>query len=276
MRALYTDAKRFLLKSIPSPQRNEILDSYLELPDSSADPVKMPELFERLLISAQNANMKSSVIGGSIDGVHNLGRVLFKFDPNKTLKAYAGAPDKLLSDIIKELQPRGKIRKEPGIIWPRYCKTILSAASFFSQFGSGEEFYHWTSLFYSSKKAMPALPMIIAEEIEGIGYPLACDFLKELGFVEYGKPDVHVKEIFVGIGLCDENPSPYQVQKVITKIAESAKVSPYNVDKLFWLIGSGKFYRHENLGKSGKIGSLKQAYIDHVNDCQLGAGADCD
>lgn len=265
MKALYADAKRFLLKNIPSQQRKEILDSYLELPDGSAEPVEIPVLFERLLSSAQNANMKAGVIGEAIDGVKNLEKVLFKFDPSRTLRAYAGAPEKLLEDIEKKLRPRGKVRKEPRSIWPKYCKTILSAALFFSQFESGEEFYRWANLLYGNKKTMPALPMIIAAEIEGIGYPLACDFLKELGFVEYGKPDVHVIDIFVGIGLCNEKPSPYQVQKVITRIAESAKVSPYNVDKLFWLIGSGKFYRHENLGKGGKIGSLKQAYIDHVN-----------
>ena len=50
------------------------------------------------------------------------------------------------------------------------------------------------------------MPLILAAEIEGIGYTLACDFLKELGFIEYGKPDVHVIEIFVGIGLCPPKP----------------------------------------------------------------------
>lgn len=265
MKELYADAKRFLLKKIPSPQRKEILDSYLELPDSSTDPVEMPVLFERLLSSAQNANMKTGVIGDSIGGVENLGKILFNFNPEKTLKKYKGSPETVLKDIETRLRPRGKIRKEPNSIWPRYCKTILSAASFFSQFHDGKEFYQWANLLYGNKKAMPALPMIIAAEIEGIGYPLACDFLKELGFVEYGKPDVHVIDIFLGIGLCAKNPSHYQVQKIITRIAESANVSPYNVDKLFWLIGSGKFYRHHDLGKAGKIGSLKQDYIDHVN-----------
>jgi len=119
---------------------------------------------------------------------------------------------------------------------------------------------------------MPALPMILAAEIEGIGYPLACDFLKELGFVEYGKPDVHVIDIFVGIGLCKPKPSPYQVQKTITKIAEAAGVSAYNVDKLFWLIGSGKFYKHEHkqLGKNGHIGRMKEEFIVRVNSWPSG------
>ena len=107
--------------------------------------------------------------------------------------------------------------------------------------------------------------MILAAEIEGIGYPLACDFLKELGFINYGKPDVHVIEIFVGIGMCQPKPSPYQVQKIITQIATESNTSSYNVDKIFWLIGSGKFYKHEELWKNGLIGQMKEEFINSIN-----------
>lgn len=265
VKEIYNNAKLFLLERIPSKQRNEILDDYLELPDGSAEPVEKCILFESILRSAQNANMKTGVIGDSIDGVHRLGKILFDFDPERTLEAYAGRAENLLSDIENKLKPRGKFRNEPRSLWPKYCKTILSSATFLSQFQSGEEFYQWANLLYRNQKTMPALPMIIDAEIEGIGYTLACDFLKELGFIEYGKPDTHIIEIFIGIGLSEGKPSPYQVQKIISRIAESAKVSPYNVDKLFWLIGSGKFYKHTHLGNGGKIGSLKQEYIDYVN-----------
>ena len=74
MEHLYIEAKKFLLNKIPSEQRIEILDSYLELPDRSTEPVSIPELFERLLKSAQNANMKSGVIGKAIGGVTNLSK----------------------------------------------------------------------------------------------------------------------------------------------------------------------------------------------------------
>ena len=266
MQAIYDDAKQFFLEKIPSEQREEILQSYLERPDASAEPVDMPELFERLLRSAQNANMKVAVIGKSVGNVHNFGKVLFDFDVAKTLEEYSGKPAKLLSDIEKKLKPRGEIRKEPKSIWPLYCKTILSAASFLSQFKSGEDFYQWINLFYENKQAMPALPLIIAKEVDGLGYPLACDFLKELGFIEYGKPDVHIIKIFSGIGLCDKKQGPYMIQKIIVKIADAANVSPYNVDKLFWLIGSGNLYNHKFLGKDGKIGKFRQEYIDHVTE----------
>jgi hypothetical protein len=42
----------------------------------------------------------------------------------------------------------------------------------------------------------------------------------------------------------------------------NAGVTPYNVDKLFWLIGSGYFYDDPHVGKRGKIGSQKKAFIE--------------
>lgn len=265
MRKTYSRAKTFLVKQIPSTEAKNILETYLELPDKSNEPVAIGKLFARLLSSAQNANMKAGVIGGSIGGIENLGKALFLFNPNKVEKAFANDPDSLLKHIVKVLKPRGLIRNTPRSIWPQYCKTILSSAAFFGQFKNGKDFYDWANHLYQDRRSMAALPMIIAAEVDGIGYPLACDFLKELGFVDYGKPDVHVIEIFVGIGLCEQGASPYHVQKVISQIASAAGVSSYNVDKLFWLIGSGKFYNHPHLGNDGLIGRNKEKFIAEFN-----------
>lgn len=83
--------------------------------------------------------------------------------------------------------------------------------------------------------------------------------------MNYGKPDVHVIDIFVGIGLCEQGASAYHVQKIISQIASEAGVSSYNVDKLFWLIGSGKFYEHTELGNNGLIGRKKEQFIAEYN-----------
>jgi len=265
MRETYSKAKNFLVKLIPSSNAINILETYLELPDKSNEPVEISELFARLLSSAQNANMKAGVIGGSIGGIRNLGKALFSFNPNEVEESFANDPDGLLEHIVEILKPRGQIRKTPRSIWPKYCKTILSSAAFFGQFKNGKDFYDWANHLYQDQRSMAALPMILAAEVEGIGYPLACDFLKELGFVNYGKPDVHVIEIFVGIGLCEQGASPYHVQKVISQIASAAGVSSYNVDKLFWLIGSGKFYNHPNLGNDGLIGRNREKFIAEFN-----------
>jgi hypothetical protein len=266
MRSTYLTAKKFLIRELLIPSAAEIVESYLVSPDQINVPVPISELFERLLSSAQNANMKAGVIGGAIGGIHNLGKVLFNFDPKKVEDTFAGDPYHLLKVIVESVHPRGQIRTTPRSIWPKYCKTILSAAAFFTQFNNGEDFYTWANHLYGDPRSMAALPMILAAEIEGIGYPLACDFLKELGFVNYGKPDVHVIEIFAGIGLCPNGASSYQVQKVISKIAEASEVSAYAVDKVFWLIGSGKFYNHPDIGNAGQVGRKKAKFIAEFNN----------
>ena len=187
MRRTYSTAKEFLIRQIPSTDAKRILESYLALPDKSNEPVEVNELFARLLASAQNANMKAGVVGGSIGGIDNLGNALFSFDPSKVEKSFANNPGGLLEHIVKVLKTRGLVRKTPRSIWPKYCKTILSSAAFFGQFRDGEDFYDWANHLYQDQRSIAALPMILAAEVEGIGYPLACDFLKELGFVKLWK-----------------------------------------------------------------------------------------
>ena len=77
-------------------------------------------------------------------------------------------------------------------------------------------------------------------------------------------------DIFIGVGLCPERASPYHFQKVISRIADAAEVSAYAVDKLFWLIGSGRFYNHPEL-KS--IGRKKAKFISEFNGNHAAAQA---
>jgi hypothetical protein len=127
----YDKARKFLIDLIPSNNANFILEHYLSLPDKSQSPVSLEELYFCLLTSAQNANMKAGVIGGSIGGVEKLAVVLFDFNPKKVTDAYGDNSDQVLSEIEAKLKPSGKIRKTSKSIWPKYCETILSAARFF-------------------------------------------------------------------------------------------------------------------------------------------------
>ena len=262
MRKLYRHAVSFLLKRIPHPSPQLVLNDYLGKTDESAGTTSLSDLFRRILSSAQNANMKAGVIGGSIGGFTNLGIALFKFNPARVNRKFSGDPISLLEHIRTTLQPRGQIRTTNKSIWPKYCKTILSTATFLSQFKDGDDFCAWANHLYLDERTMAALPLIISSEIEGIGYALACDFLKELGYTNYGKPDVHVKQIFAGLGLCQSNATPYQIQKIISMIANAAGVPSYDVDKVFWLIGSGKFYKHPQMGKKGYIGRMKKSFVE--------------
>lgn len=50
--------------------------------------------------------------------------------------------------------------------------------------------------------------------------------------------------------------------KVTVKMAEVCEETPYKVDKVFWLICSGRFYNEE--AENGEIKPIKKKFIDEV------------
>ena len=50
--------------------------------------------------------------------------------------------------------------------------------------------------------------------------------------------------------------------KAVARVARHAGVTPSNVDKLFWPIGSGYFYDNPQIGFDGKIGRRKKRFIE--------------
>ena len=77
-RAVYALAKDFLLQAgAGKGVTPELIEKYLHL--SAPRPGGLPGLYEHLLESAQSANMKASVIGGSIGGGGDPGRVFCGF-----------------------------------------------------------------------------------------------------------------------------------------------------------------------------------------------------
>lgn len=74
-----------------------------------------------------------------------------------------------------------------------------------------------------------------------MGFVLACDALKELGYEEYPKPDLHLRDGCKALEL--SNGRDITTFKAIRKLAESCKVAPYKIDKMIWLVCSGSFYK---------------------------------
>ncbi len=84
--------------------------------------------------------------------------------------------------------------------------------------------------------------MLLSAEIDSLGFALACDFLMGLGYQDFCKPDVHLKTMFFELGLT-RGRGDYEVFKAVTRVASNVGVRPFNVDQIFWLIGSGNFWR---------------------------------
>ncbi|MEO5776672.1 MAG: hypothetical protein ABIQ27_07185 [Flavobacterium sp.] len=222
-------------------------------------------IFKRFCETAQNKQMSVKVIGNSIGGVEKLSPILFDFNPHKVAAKYSSLDAFHLFEEIKlKLNPSGKVRDTKKSLWPLYCKTIIDSAHFLANFKTINDFYEWAHFYTNDTRSKPALPLMISIEISGIGFPLACDFLKEIGFEEYGKPDVHIKEIFKALNIINPNEKStlkqdYEALKAMDRIAKLNNVSTYAVDKIFWLIGSGDFYR-SNI----KIGQNRSKFIEKV------------
>jgi hypothetical protein len=241
-----------------------LINKYLNPLTIKPRPISKQGIYQRILESAQNANMKAGVIGRAIGGVSKLSTVLEDFNTEAVLKKYSDGWEAILDDIVEQLHPRGEIRRTPRSIWPHYCQTILSAANFVEQFSSADDFFSWVDFFDRDDRARPSLPMLLSREIEGFGFALSCDFLKELGYVNFPKSDVHLRDIFTALNLCQNKSDDYMLFKAIIRLAGHANVSAYNADKVFWLIGSSYFYDDRQIGNNGRIGSYKQKFIEYA------------
>jgi hypothetical protein len=260
-KAAYVLAKDFLLRSGANKGVTlELIENYLRL--STPRPDTLAGLYKRVLESAQNANMKASVIGGAIDGVGNLRPVLCDFEPALVLEKYRSGWEDVLDDIVEQLKPRGSVPRTSRSIWPRYCRSVLSGARFLSQFSTADDFYRWVDFFDEDERARPALALLLAHEIDGFGFALACNFLMGPGYENFSKPEVHVKESFGALGLCAQGAGDYELFRAIARVARNASVTPYNADKLFWLIGSGYFYDDPHIGNNSRIGRHKKEFIE--------------
>ena len=261
-RKAYELAKSYL-PSLKIPGVTQaLIEKYLNPLSLNSKPTSKEQLYCRILEHAQNANMKSEVIGGSIDGVDKLASVLYGFNPKAVLAEYGDNWQMVLDHIVKELNPRGQVRRTPQSIWPQYCRTILSAAEFIEQFASAEDFFRWIDFFDRDDRARASLPMLLGHKIEGFGFALSCNFLKELGYIKFPKPDVHLHDIFTALELCENGNDNYQLFKAIIRVAIHSNVTPYNADKVFWLIGSGYFYQDPMIGSKGRVGSHKKDFIE--------------
>lgn len=262
-RLAYALAREYLLAlDVPGLTR-DVIEAYRS-PDNESRPETLAQIYLHFLVTAQNANMKPGVIGGAIGGAEKLGAVLCDFEPLAVVEKYGADTDRLLDDIVDQLLQNREIRRTTRSLWPQYCRAALSGAQFLAQFSSAEAFYEWVDSFDRQDERCAALPLLLSKEVHGLGFALACDFLKELGYTNFAKPDVHLRDIFLALSLCDPTADDYGVFKAIVRVARHCATTSYEVDKMFWLIGSGYFYRHENIGNRGRIGSRKQAFIDYA------------
>jgi hypothetical protein len=195
--------------------------------------------------------MTAPVLKAGIGEVENLRTVLCDFDPTAVVRKYESG-ERIFEAIRISLQnggiygdSRGKIRDDRKAIFPKFCRSCLSAAEFLSNFQTAGDFYSWAALFnVEDDDIRMALPKVIHRNVKGLGFALSCDFLKEAGFEHFGKPDTWIVYLFQKLGLSEKDSPAEQVLLDLFRVARHARVTAFEVDKTFWLIGSGRFHYH--------------------------------
>lgn len=247
---IYSEAYKFLQQKVAPEVLNRELDYY-----TTYKPASIKEIFRRMVDSLKNKQGYLNFIAKTDD----MKEILCNFDPKQVLDTYENDWQKLLTAYKTTFGSRYKIDPtNKRNAWLMFSRGVLSCAKFLSAFHSVEEFDAFVRSFFFNEYTIAALPMLLDKEIFGYGFPLACDFLKELGYTNYGKPDVHLKDIFIQTGIVDTD-SEYEIFKQIVRIGHLVNREPVIVDKVFWLIGSGIF-NESNI----KIGRQKEKFITHV------------
>ena len=247
---IYKNAEEFLDEITPSELRGE-LEKYFN-PEKKFKSKN--DILCNLLGSLQNKQMSTNVIGfWKENKVQKFKEILFDFDADRILCTYTAES---LYDCFKT-QFLVRNADSNRNLWKMYAQSVISACKFISRFNDSTDFDNFITRFAYNEFSSAALPMLLSKEIFGLGFPLACDFLKELGYIQYPKPDVHIKNIFNAFGLCEDN--DYSAYKAVIEMARIVEKTPYQVDKIFWLIGSGYYYKSDK-----KIGSQKQNFIQKM------------
>jgi len=218
-----------------------------------------PHTFEDLLLRMFMAISNKQGMPKTIGKIENLRPYLEDFDPKRIIKKYDGDWKKLFYEIENNHHPNSQMNiDKPNNYWVIFCKGAISSSYFFSQFQNLEEFKEFVKPFLFNEYTKASLPLLLSKEIFGLGFALACDFLKEIGYDNYAKPDVHIIAIFYETGI-SKSKNEYDVFKEVIKFSNFINKSPYEVDKLFWLVGSGNFY----LDKL-KIKTNRDEFIEHI------------
>lgn len=202
----------------------------------------------------------------AIGDVDRLGVVLNGFDPHEVYRQRGDDWQTLFDEISSTVRPSGRMQRDnPRSYWVIYCKGALDGARYLSQFADLPEFNTLVSRATADGFLTAGLPMMIAQEIHGLGFPLACDFLKELGWSQFAKPDVHIKTVLSSLRLSDD--SDYQAFKTIVRLASLNGQTPYDLDKVIWLSCSGRLYELKEI-----FATDRDDYIRHVEQRLVEAG----
>jgi len=244
---IYELSYNFLLKNLPDWLDEGRLQDYF-----IADWYKnLWDIYNRILISAQNRQSMPNTIK-MCERQNEIKTLLHNYDFDWIISK---TPEYFLNTFKEHYQIT---RTDKWSYWYKWTETIVDWAWFMKLFKSTNEFEKFVKSFDTTIEKRWELSEFIAKKIElwnwnrwikWLWEALTCDFLKEIWFINYLKPDVHIIEICYQAWLTPTKDEKY-VFKFLSKVAEENNITPYKLDKIIWLICSWNFYKEKTSKKN--------------------------
>lgn len=234
---LYKAAYDYLLELLPEGFNEMDLQRYFV--GTRKDFDSLEDVFEQLIKSAQNYQGMPKAIKFA-ERKEKVKVILFSYDFDKIEKLGVEELYQIFREEFNVVSSDTKYNS-----WYKWSKSIIDAAKFINKFDDVDDFRSFVKLIDDRPILRKALPLLISSDISGVGFALSCDFLKELGYFGYAKPDVHLIDVFNELGI--SNNDQISVFEAVVKMAEDCKeidetITPYKIDKIIWLICSGRLY----------------------------------
>ncbi len=245
---LYETAYKMLLSMLPQRLTENDLDKYLQ--GNRFNPKNLREVYRAFIRTAQNYQFMPNVI--QFDNRENkIAEILHDFDYKYVCTLN---PDVLFD----EFKSAFGISSEKS--WRLWSKAVVDSAKFICSFKSIDEFND----FITKSKDLKTVPLLISKKIRGIGFALACNALKDIGYLDYVKPDVHLIDICDALGITGRD--QIEVFDAMQQIAKDNNITPYKLDKVLWLVCSGYFYEDQIRVKGRKEELInKVKYVQEKN-----------
>lgn len=211
--------------------------------------VHLDEIFYQFCLNLQDYNMMPSVIGVlNGDRKDKFREVLLGY--NKDAVALKYTEESLYSKFCSVFPVKNQDSKQN--LWRRYANSIIDSCRYLSNYKNAEEFNKYIENFNGSLDIVYDMK----RSIRGMGFALACNLIKDLGFTDYAKPDTHTRDVVAAMGFADDDIS---VIRAIQDIAKANNDTAFNVDRMIWLICSGNYF-NDNI----RMGSHKKELIKKI------------
>ncbi len=233
LKDVYDFSYQYLLNMASGDLTKAQIDEMISCPDVNPEQITIQSAYELMLSMLQDFSRYSNVINYKSHS-EKIKDILHDYDLSfiSTLD-----PSNLLGRFKKEFE----FKKDT--MWMRYSKGVVSGAKFLIKFKDHDEFISTLNSFDQSDMTRIAFALYLSSTIDNMGFAVACNWLKELGYSNYAKPDTHTKDICDALGLASKK-NDIDCFEAIGKVAREAGVKAYSVDKVWWLICTGNFYRY--------------------------------